>query len=117
LRRTVIWIAAVPALALLGFGYSRWQAATRAAAPMLPVTFAHNRHTGVGCATCHHNYVDDTGLGLCFDCHKTDTGVAAEIEFQFHELCWGCHVERQLEGEAHGPTRACNECHEADDDP
>jgi len=104
-------------LTALGAAFSAWQNAARSSAPLLPVTFAHSRHAAESCAICHHNFVDQTGLGLCFDCHKHDPTVASRMEFQFHELCWGCHVERQQEGEVHGPTRACNGCHEADEDP
>jgi len=85
--------------------------------PLLPVTFAHVDHTTVNCVLCHHNYIDHTGSGLCFDCHKTDPTVNALIETQFHELCWGCHVERQAQGEDAGPTRQCDACHTADDAP
>ena len=89
----------------------------RVAAPMLPVTFAHKAHQAVNCIACHHDYVDNSGQGLCFDCHKSDPEIQALIETQFHELCWGCHVEKQAEGEDHGPTRQCSACHEADQDP
>lgn len=117
MRRYLAPVGLALLLIALGTAFSAWQKAARSAAPLLPVTFAHNRHTGIRCVTCHHNYVDHTGLGLCFDCHKNDPSVADKMESQFHELCWGCHVERQLEGEPHGPTRACNGCHEADDEP
>lgn len=69
------------------------------------------------CITCHHNFVDDTGNGLCFDCHKTHPAVNLEIESQFHTLCRGCHAERRNDGEASGPVRACNHCHEPDAEP
>ena len=106
-------------VALLGAGalLSDWQAAARAGAQLLPVTFAHRDHDAVSCIACHHNYVDDTGQGLCFDCHKTDTSVNALVETQFHELCWGCHVSEQALGNDFGPTRQCIDCHEADDNP
>ena len=85
--------------------------------PLLELHFAHVDHEEVNCVTCHHNFVDDTGNGLCFDCHKTDPAVAPLIEMHFHGFCRGCHAERRAEGEASGPVRACNACHEADELP
>ncbi len=85
---------------------------------MLAVKFAHADHVDQTCISCHHNYVDDTGQGLCFDCHKTDPAVAELIETQFHDLCRGCHLDEALAGHAtHGPTRRCISCHVADDAP
>ncbi len=81
---------------------------------MLAVTFAHADHTEQNCVVCHHNFSDDTGTGLCFDCHKTDPEVAPLIEEQFHDLCRGCHLEQQLAGDEHGPTRSCIDCHQRD---
>lgn len=89
----------------------------RRARPLLPLTFAHADHLEVTCVACHHNFLDDTGQGLCFDCHKTDRSVSHLIETQFHDLCRGCHVEKQLAGEDGGPLRACLDCHVADDAP
>ena len=104
---------------ILGVGYlfREYQEGARATAPMLPVNFAHIDHTTVNCVLCHHNFIDSTGQGLCFDCHKTDTSVAALIETQFHDLCRDCHIEKQQLGEAGGPTRQCISCHEGDDAP
>jgi len=34
---------------------------------LLPVYFPHEKHTTVGCVTCHHNFVDKTGLAGVFD--------------------------------------------------
>ena len=81
---------------------------------MLPLTFAHVDHTEVSCVACHHDFADDTGPGLCLDCHKRDPTVAHLIEEQFHDLCRGCHAELAAEGEAAGPLRACNACHVPD---
>ncbi|NKB99890.1 MAG: hypothetical protein GKR90_15520 [Pseudomonadales bacterium] len=85
--------------------------------PMLAVSFAHADHVDQSCIECHHNYVDDTGAGMCFDCHKTDPEVNELIEEQFHDLCRNCHIEKQLAGEEHGPTRQCNACHIPDTKP
>ena len=84
---------------------------------LLAVTFAHADHTEQNCIACHHNFVDDTGMGLCFDCHKTDPEIAPLIETQFHDLCRGCHLTEQLSGGMHGPTRACLDCHQRDTAP
>ena len=87
------------------------------AGAMLAVTFAHADHTEQNCIICHHNYVDDTGQGLCFDCHKTDPQVSDLIEEQFHDLCRTCHMDHQREGEDYGPIRQCYACHLPDDRP
>ena len=88
-----------------------------ASAPMLPVNFAHLDHQEVNCIDCHHNFVDDTGDGLCFDCHKRDPDIAPDMETMFHDLCRDCHVERQHDDLDGGPTRACFSCHEGDELP
>lgn len=93
------------------------QQSQRSNAPLLPVTFAHADHVDHNCTVCHHNYTDTTGQGFCYDCHKTDTTIAAQIEPMFHGLCRDCHVElakRTNPKEAHGPTRGCQQCHVAD---
>lgn len=87
------------------------------AAPLLPMSFAHEDHREVNCLECHHEFVDDTGLGFCIDCHKREPAIAREIEAMFHGLCRDCHVERQRAGEESGPTRRCLGCHEGDDRP
>lgn len=84
---------------------------------MLAVNFAHADHIEQSCVVCHHNYVDTTGQGMCFDCHITDPQVSALIETQFHELCRTCHVDKQNQGEDHGPTRQCIDCHQHDERP
>jgi hypothetical protein len=84
---------------------------------MLAVRFAHADHVEQSCIACHHNYVDATGAGMCFDCHKTDPEVNELIEEQFHQLCRTCHVEKLLAREEHGPTRQCNACHVPDNEP
>ena len=85
---------------------------------MLPVTFAHADHTHETCVTCHHNYIDDTGSGLCFHCHKTDPEVAPIIEQQFHDFCRGCHIDKLVvDKDFHGPIRICKDCHTAESEP
>ena len=87
------------------------------AGELLVVSFAHADHTEQHCVECHHNFVDDTGVGLCFDCHKSVADIAPLIEQQFHDLCRGCHEQKQLESQAHGPTRSCIACHTSDPHP
>jgi len=87
------------------------------AGDMLVVSFAHADHLEQNCVDCHHNFVDDSGTGMCFDCHKTQAEVAPHIEEQFHDLCRGCHIEKQAAGADHGPTRQCISCHVRDDRP
>ena len=87
------------------------------ARPLLPMTFSHLDHKGQNCIDCHHNYVDNTGSGLCMNCHVTDSNLQEVLRQQFHDLCMGCHVEKQRQGQDHGPTRRCMECHLAEDRP
>lgn len=88
-----------------------------APAKILPMSFAHLDHVPVNCVECHHNYVDDTGGGLCMNCHVTDKQVWPLLEQQFHDLCRGCHADKEAMGEAGGPPRACMACHLGDDLP
>jgi len=85
--------------------------------PLLPLTFAHLDHRAVNCITCHHNFTDDTGQGLCIDCHRTDSKVRLQIEPMFHTLCRDCHVKKHADGEDAGPVRRCLDCHTQDDAP
>ncbi len=91
----------------------RWSSPT----PILPMTFAHLSHVNENCLDCHHNYQDDTGNGFCMNCHVTDEDVWPLLEAQFHDLCRGCHEDKQLAGEEGGPTRVCIECHVSEDLP
>lgn len=84
---------------------------------ILPMNFAHLDHVLVNCVDCHHNYIDDTGGGLCMTCHVTDQQVWPLFEKQFHELCRGCHEDRAALGEVGGPPRQCAACHMGDDLP
>ncbi len=80
--------------------------------PLLPVTFDHADHRETACADCHHNFVDDTGGGTCYNCHKYEPEIAAHIEDMFHEFCFTCHVQMRVEGEESGPMRECGGCHQ-----
>lgn len=88
-----------------------------AAQELLPMSFSHDDHRRENCVACHHNYADDTGGDSCMRCHVNDKWVSAVLEAQFHQLCMGCHVERELAGKNHGPTRHCSGCHLQDDRP
>lgn len=109
----VRWIA-ILALGMAGIWLLR--EAQIEAAPMLPMSFAHRHHGEVNCLICHHNYADDSGQGLCLQCHKSDPEIARQFETMFHDLCRDCHIERQRDGLDGGPTRACFGCHEGDDE-
>jgi predicted CXXCH cytochrome family protein len=79
---------------------------------LLPVYFPHEKHTTVGCVTCHHNFVDKTGLGSCRDCHRSArTDLPESAEATFHTFCRNCHTELAQTTTKHGPTRACSTCH------
>jgi len=83
----------------------------------LPMTFAHADHTKQQCVSCHHNYQDDSGQGLCLDCHLNNQTVAFKMREQFHDLCMGCHIEKRTEGAPSGPLRSCKFCHTQDQSP
>ncbi len=82
--------------------------------PRLAMTFDHQTHGKQQCIACHHNFVDKSGQGLCLECHVATKGLRLEFEEQFHNLCRGCHEEKQAEGEKHGPIRQCLACHTED---
>ena len=111
----VVWVAVEVADGVTNDRYAT--APERYEPPLLPVSFAHRDHNNFNCVACHHNFADDTGIGLCFDCHKTEPTVAHLIEDQFHDLCRGCHVDERVRGILSGPARACDACHTADDLP
>jgi hypothetical protein len=113
-RRFAIAVITV-AIALLVFGAGRWRDRMLDTNPMLPLSFAHADHRGVNCITCHHNFTDGTGQGLCIDCHKMDPKIRLQIQPMFHTLCRDCHIEKHAKGEDAGPVRGCVDCHVADD--
>ena len=79
---------------------------------VLHAYFPHENHRTVACITCHHNFVDKTGAGSCYVCHRgprPDLPRAAEATF--HVLCRDCHRELALQGAKHGPVRECSGCH------
>ena len=78
----------------------------------LPAYFPHEKHTTVNCITCHHNFVDKTGIGSCIDCHRSSRSDLPEsAEATFHTFCRTCHTELAQTTSKHGPTRSCSSCH------
>ena len=74
--------------------------------------FPHENHRTVNCIACHHNFVDKSGFGGCYDCHRSarrDLPQAAEATF--HEFCRDCHSGFARDQSKHGPVRACSGCH------
>ena len=102
-------IAAV--VLILAYGGVTLRQTAIAERPQLPVAFEHIDHNTEPCANCHHNFVDDTGGGACYNCHKLKPELALEMERMFHDFCRGCHVQKRAQGEDSGPLRQCSLCH------
>ncbi len=113
-RRIAALIALIGIAVVLIGGYG-WRETLLHTKPLLPLTFGHADHHEVNCITCHHNFNDGTGQGLCIDCHKTDPKVRLQIEPIFHTLCRDCHVEKRAAGHDAGPVRRCSDCHTPDE--
>ena len=114
LRLTFLSLALLAAFFLVGMA----QAAVAPKGPvvikadgakMAPVTFAHDKHSKVECAKCHHKDADNPKA--CKTCHdiKDVKDGAAKIQDAFHKACQTCHKEQAEKG-AKAPTK-CNECH------
>lgn len=103
----------VVALALPGLAYIiyTWRLEAIVQHPQLPVAFEHADHRKVPCADCHHNFIDETGGGACYNCHKLTPEIAADMEAMFHDFCRDCHVRTRTAGEDSGPLRQCSLCH------
>ena len=110
MTRTLAALLLALAGLLWGLGYA-WQQQAVAQHPLLPVAFEHSDHAEQGCLTCHHNFVDDTGSGQCYICHKQHPEVGVLTQMWFHDFCRDCHVEKRLLGEDAGPVRSCRGCH------
>ena len=82
--------------------------------PMLHINFEHTAHKEVQCVSCHHNFIDTSGHGICYHCHKYHAEVAVSIEKMFHTFCRDCHMKTKTEGDAAGPVRQCGTCHNRD---
>jgi Zn finger protein HypA/HybF involved in hydrogenase expression len=79
---------------------------------LLPVHLPHEKHTTVDCITCHHNFVDKTGVGSCLECHRSSRpDLTQSAEATFHIFCRDCHTNLARTTDKHGPTRACSTCH------
>lgn len=118
-RRAAILVTRTSVLALLllaGLLYAahRWRERAITLQPLLPTKFEHIDHFDTQCAECHHNWVDETGGGACYNCHKVSPEVQLEMEPMFHDFCWGCHIETRAEEEDAGPVRECAGCHPGD---
>ncbi len=110
-RKLAMGAFAAMLLALLvaaGLGYRDTALAARG---QLPVAFEHSDHAGTPCADCHHNFVDGSGGGACYYCHKMEPEINRHIEDMFHGLCRGCHLQTREAGEDAGPLRSCSQCH------
>jgi hypothetical protein len=78
----------------------------------LPLSFPHEKHTTVDCVTCHHNFIDKTGVGSCLECHRSSQPeLTQSAEATFHTFCRDCHTDLAQTTDKHGPTRACSACH------
>ena len=115
MRKTRTWLRVLGGLALafslvmIAEQFRESQAPERA---LLPVAFEHLDHKKTPCAQCHHNFVDNTGGGSCYSCHKFTPEIAPAIEKMFHDFCFGCHVDKREAGEESGPMRECQGCHQ-----
>lgn len=83
----------------------------------LMVDFPHERHGTVNCITCHHNFVDRSGVDSCIPCHRSErTDLDMGAEARFHTFCMDCHRDEALPANGsgkHGPVSKCSECHRA----
>jgi ferric reductase like protein/class III cytochrome C family protein len=78
----------------------------------LVLAFPHDRHRGVNCVQCHHNFTDHSGGESCISCHRSgraDLRVGAEA--RFHGFCLGCHRDPPPYLGGHGPVEGCSTCH------
>ena len=111
-----LWLLGLAvALVIVLYRVEAWRRQAIPEQPLLPVSFGHEDHRDIQCIDCHHNFVDGTGGGTCYACHKLDEDVGHDIELIFHRFCEGCHVEKRLAGEKSGPLRECRGCHRGPD--
>lgn len=114
MKRRAIWPFVLAGLALavvLMLAAESYRVHLAPEQPLLAVVFDHADHQATACALCHHNFVDNTGGGTCYNCHKYAADITADMETMFHNFCFGCHVNTRLEGEESGPMRECGGCH------
>ncbi len=103
----------VAALALLPTPIGGLRLLQPALAPSpLQAFFPHEQHRSVDCVACHHNFIDKTGTGNCYECHHgTRPDLRQASEATFHDFCRGCHLRLALRLSKHGPVRECSGCH------
>lgn len=111
-RNLTLFLLLAVLLVSLGYLAHHYRTKELVKRPMLPVVFEHIDHKEVACAKCHHNYIDDTGGGTCYSCHKHSLEISAQMEDMFHRFCRDCHLETRVKGEESGPLRSCAHCHE-----
>jgi len=78
----------------------------------LVLDFPHDKHRGVACTRCHHDFIDRSGEGSCVSCHRSgraDLQVGAEA--RFHDFCLGCHRDPPAYLTSRGPVTGCDTCH------
>ena len=109
-KYTVLTLLLILALGLVYAGFV-WRQTEIIERPQLAVTFEHIDHNTQPCADCHHNFIDDTGGGACYNCHKLTPELAPDIEEMFHGFCRECHVEKRMNSQDSGPLRQCSLCH------
>lgn len=115
MRRIALYLGVLFSIFVMGLAGSGYRDETLRAKPLLPVAFDHNDHSNENCTECHHNFVDDTGEGICYVCHKNDETLALDMQDAFHDFCRGCHIEKRLADEDGGPLRRCSQCHNSED--
>jgi len=89
------------------------------------VHFTHKKHAvdyKIACTECHHVYKDGKNVfkqgdpvQKCSACHDPvkSEGNVKKLMLAFHKNCQGCHKELEAAGKPTGPTKKCNDCHEA----
>jgi len=113
MKRLAAWTHVLIGLSLavlLLFFAEQYRAGNSPNEPMLPVVFEHGDHTETACTNCHHDYLDNSGSGLCYTCHKQSPEIAADMQAMFHDFCFDCHVSKRQDDDA-GPQRECSGCH------
>ncbi len=113
-RPLAVWVIASLLLLVGSLAIGEYRDRVLPERPPLPVAFEHGDHAGVGCADCHHNFIDGSGGGACYNCHKMDPEINREMEQMFHDFCRACHLKARLTGEESGPLRQCSLCHHND---
>jgi Ferric reductase like transmembrane component/Class III cytochrome C family len=81
----------------------------------LRVQFPHERHGAVNCITCHHNFVDQSGVDNCIPCHRSKRpDIRLGAQARFHPFCMDCHRGGEMPAGGlgrHGPVSHCSACH------